>query len=85
MAAHRLELLVTRSSQSQIRLLVLPSCTIGEVKLSLASLSHLPLEQRPPPAEQQHLLFNGELLPNEIRLADTLQKYQVCSRVLSTQ
>lgn len=76
-AHSRLELLITRSSQTQLRLVVAPSCTVGEVKFSLASLTHLPIEQRPPAADQQHLLLNGELLGNGIRLTDVLQKYQV--------
>eukprot|EP00966_Prymnesium_polylepis_P132637 3066577-Prymnesium_polylepis.1 len=64
-SAMSVELVIARAALPPITLHAPTTCTVAQLKSSLHLLNHLPEAQRPPPAEQQHLLFSGQLLTDD--------------------
>ena len=71
-----IQLVITRSGVPPITLSVSPTTTIAELKQRLFE-TQLSSVHRPPPPDQQHLLFAGQMLGEAEIIGDVLQSKQV--------
>ena len=71
-----IQLVITRSGVPPIALSVPAATSIAQLKQRLFE-TQLPAAHRPPPPDQQHLLFAGQMLGEGEVIGDVLQASQV--------